>query len=141
MKKIILFIGTLVAVLAVMAQAKVTVNITEVESDKGDVYFNIFKSDEGFPSEWDKAYRQHKLKSRKGQLSYTFEDLPYGIYAISIAHDENGNGEVDTNFIGMPKEPVGASNQTGFGKPSFSRSKFELSQSNPAKSLKMNFLN
>ena len=61
--------------------------------------------------------------------------------AISIAHDENDNGEVDTNFVGFPKEPVGASNQSGFGKPSFNRSKFELSQSNPDKTLKMNFLN
>ena len=141
MKKIILFIGTLVAAFAVMAQAKVSVTIEEVESDKGDVYINLFKTDEGFPSEWGKAYKQQKIKAQRGQLSFTFEDVPYGTYAVSIAHDENGNGEVDTNFIGMPKEPVGASNQTGFGKPSFNRSKFELSKSNPTQGLKMNFLN
>ena len=80
MKKIILFIGTLVAVIALMGQAKVTVTIAEVENEQGHVYFNIFKTDEGFPSDWDKAYKQHKVKAQKGNISYTFEDLPYGTY-------------------------------------------------------------
>ena len=41
--------------------------------------------------------------------------------------DENSNDELDKNFLGLPKERVGVSHQTSFGKPNFQRSKFELS--------------
>ena len=34
----------------------------------------------------------------------TFKDLPQGSYAVSVLHDENGNGKMDKNFVGMPKE-------------------------------------
>ena len=54
--------------------------------------------------------------------------LPPGTYALALIHDENGNGKVDTNWIGMPKEGVGASNNaTGtLGPPSWRDAKFEL---------------
>ncbi|MEM9339382.1 MAG: DUF2141 domain-containing protein [Bacteroidota bacterium] len=141
MKKIILVVTIVTTASDLAAQGKVTVTIEDVESDRGYVYFNVFQSDDGFPNEWNKVYKQQKLKAKEGEVSYTFNELPFGTYAISIAHDENGNGEVDTNFVGFPKEPVGASNQTGFGKPSFNRSRFELSPSNASILLKMNFLN
>ena len=45
----------------------------------------------------------------------------HGNYAICVFHDVNGNCDIDTNFVGMPKEPVAASNMTGFGRPSFKK--------------------
>lgn len=141
MKKFLVFAVSLFTVLTVIAQAEITVKIEQVKNDQGDVYINLYASEDGFPNEWSKAFRQEKLKATKGDLQCTFKDLPFGFYAISVGHDENENGELDSNFIGFPKEPVGASNQTSLGKPNFKRSKFEVSQSNPNQALNIKFLN
>ncbi|WP_179367639.1 DUF2141 domain-containing protein [Winogradskyella forsetii] len=108
---------------------KITVNATEIEQVEGDIYFLIYKSDEGFPKEKDKAYKSGKVSDYKTEASYTFENIPYGTYAVAFFQDENGNGKLDDNFIGIPKEPVGASNMTSMGKPSFKKCKFELKKS------------
>ena len=63
-------------------------------------------------------------------MAVTFEDLPYGTYAITILHDENGNLKVDANFLGIPKEGYGFSNNARnlFRAPKFEEAKFELKQ-------------
>ena len=62
--------------------------------------------------------------------SITFEDVPEGIYAVSYVHDENDNGKMDTNFVGIPKEDYGCSNNAkGFmSAPKWEDAKFELSK-------------
>ena len=42
-----------------------------------------------------------------------FTDLPAGVYAVSVFHDENMNQKLDKNFVGVPKEEYGASNNRG----------------------------
>ena len=39
-----------------------------------------------------------------------FNDIPPGTYAIAVFHDENANGKLDKNFLGIPCEGYGASN-------------------------------
>ena len=58
----------------------------------------------------------------------TFENIPEGTYAVSIFHDENNNDKLDSNFIGIPKEDYGCSNNAkGFmGPPKWKDAKFEL---------------
>ena len=58
-----------------------------------------------------------------GTIRFVFEDLPAGRYAIAVIHDKNNNGKLDTDFLGMPKEGFGFSqNATGFmGPPSFKK--------------------
>lgn len=41
---------------------------------------------------------------------FTFKDVAPGRYAVMVSHDENGNGKLDTNLIGMPLEGYGFSN-------------------------------
>lgn len=93
----------------------ITVNATEIEEVNGDIYFLIYKSEEGFPKEKDKAYKVGKVSNYKTKASHTFENIPYGTYAITFFQDENGNEELDSNFIGYPKEPVGASKMSSIG--------------------------
>ncbi len=60
-------------------------------------------------------------------LTVAFPDLAPGTYAVSLFHDANGNGKLDTNFIGIPKEGYGFSNNVGArGKPKFDEAKFTL---------------
>ena len=62
-----------------------------------------------------------------GELHATLR-LPFGKYAITIFHDVNDNEELDTNFIGIPKEPYGFSNnpKSSFGPPGFDDAVFEF---------------
>lgn len=56
--------------------------------------------------------------------------LPSGTYAIALIHDANGNGEMDTNALGIPTEAYGFSNgaRARFGPPPFERAAFKLAE-------------
>ena len=63
-----------------------------------------------------------------GFVIATFENLRLGTYALSLYHDENNNGMLDTNFFGIPKEPYGFSNDARgtFGPPKYTAAQFEF---------------
>lgn len=136
MKQIIILILTLVTLSSFtpatekeMAEnGSITVTINGIEEQKGQVVFMLFISGDGFPKEVDKAYKKGIIKEFGTSATYTFKDIPYGKYAIAVFHDEDSNGEIKTNFIGFPKESVGASNMTKMGKPSFNKSAIELNK-------------
>jgi len=105
-----------------------TVRVVGFKHDRGQFIINIFSAELGFPSD-----RQKAIRSIAGEISnqlavLEFSDLPPDTYAISALHDENGNGKVDTNFIGIPKEPSGTSRDAKghFGPPKFRDATFAL---------------
>ena len=112
-----------------VSSGSITVTIDGIETKKGQIVFMLFNSNEGFPSETDKAYKTGIVKTFSTNASYTFENIPHGTYAIAVFHDEDGNGKIKKNWIGMPKEPVGASNLTKMSKPNFKKCKFQLEAS------------
>jgi uncharacterized protein (DUF2141 family) len=61
-----------------------------------------------------------------GKSKYVFPNLPFGVYAIRLFHDENDNGRLDTNLLGVPVEAYGFSNDARaiFGAPDFQSAKF-----------------
>jgi len=65
-------------------------------------------------------------KSLKARV--VWGDLAPGVYAVSAHHDENGNGKMDTNFLGIPKEGHGVSNNPApkRRKPHFDEAQFSL---------------
>ena len=117
--------------------SKITVNVSDIENS-GTIYFMLYKSEDGFPSETEKAYKSGTVKKYGTTTSFTFYNIPYGEYAVAFYQDENGNGKMDSNFLGIPKESVGASNMKGFGKPSFKKSRFELGEK--GKTLNLTFV-
>jgi len=52
--------------------------------------------------------------------------LPYGTYAVAVVHDADGNGKLNTNLLGMPRERYGFANDARgtFGPPSFEDASF-----------------
>jgi uncharacterized protein (DUF2141 family) len=68
-----------------------------------------------------------------------FTDLPAGVYAVSVFHDENMNQKLDKNFVGVPKEGYGASNdpKKKMGPPSFEETKFQLSGTEQSLEIKL----
>ncbi len=101
-----------------------TISISGFEKMEGDILVAVFDSEDDFLKEviYTKLYAVKDLQ--EGQI--TVNPLPPGDYAISIVHDLNTNGVLDTNFIGIPKEPFGFSNnpRLKFGPPSFTEAKF-----------------
>jgi uncharacterized protein (DUF2141 family) len=66
------------------------------------------------------------INIRKSQARCDFEDIPPGTYAIAVVHDENMNGKLDTNLLGIPTEGYAFSNDAKglLGAPSFSAASF-----------------
>lgn len=126
--------------LVTLAQGTISVRVKDVETDIGKVIFMLFNDENEF-SPTGKVFKREKAKAKKGDVFYKFENIPLGTYALMVSHDENDNNVIDKNFVGFPKEPVGASYHTKFGKPTFDKSKFRISNENPNIEIELIFIN
>lgn len=104
---------------------KVVINISNLKNNKGKVFVAIYNSEENFLK---KGYKSIKTTIKNNACQVVFKDIPNGTYAISLFHDENQNGKMDTNFMGIPKEDYGCSNNAkGFmGPPKWEDAKFQM---------------
>ena len=98
-------------------QVKTNVDVHNVQKGKGAVVLNVYDKKENF------LKRACFTKVQKvNQETMKFQiDLPRGTYAITVYQDLDNNGKLNSNWLGMPKEPVG--NSTNFmpdgGAPTF----------------------
>ena len=115
---------------AAPATGELVVEVLGLPSSDGMVRFALFDSLE--------TYKKRKGAVRKADLSienqaceWHIENLPYGEYALMLYHDENGNNKMDKNFIGIPKEGYGFSNNAKprLSAPAYKRVKFEVNSS------------
>ena len=108
------------------AENVVHVEISGLRNDHGQMLCALFSSAEAFPKKADKAVVRLTAKIAERQATCDFIGVAPGTYAISVVHDENANGKLDTNFIGMPREGVGASNDAKghMGPPKFGAASF-----------------
>jgi len=109
----------------IVSGQNITVKVNNLDSNKGKVFVAIYDSEDSFLG--------HQFKGtisdiNENSCEVVFENIPQGIYAISLFHDENDNGKMDNNFLGIPKEDYGCSNNsTGFmGPPKWEDAKFEV---------------
>ncbi len=83
-----------------------TIKVDELSNSKGVVQFALYNKEGSIPDEEFKAYyKKQDAKINNDTSSTTFKDLPKGIYAINILHDENKNGKIDKKFI-LPVEQI-----------------------------------
>lgn len=109
------------------------VKILNIRNSTGTVACALFDSAEGFPEEYLRmATNVMIIKIRKDQARCDFEDIPPGTYAMAVVHDENMNGKLDTNFLGIPLEGYGFSNDAKgpLGAPPFSAASFHYNGQN-----------
>ena len=94
-----------------------------VKSDQGLLRMGLYNSDKEFMKT---RWQSKGSKAKVGEVELVFEKVPPGTYAISVFHDANENGKLDSNFAGVPKEGFGFSNNAMgmFGPPSFVEAKF-----------------
>ena len=104
-------------------------HIEGLHSDRGQVVCALFAAADDFPKEIDRAFARVATQIMSGRATCEFPGLPVGVYAVSVFHDENLNGRLDTNWLGIPREGVGASNnpKPRMGPPKFAAAKFQHS--------------
>ncbi len=103
------------------------VKILNIRNSTGTVDCALFDSPVGFPIEFlHSATNVMVIKIRNTQARCDFEDIPPGTHAIAVIHDENSNGKLDTNWLGIPTEGYGFSNDAKglLGPPSFPAASF-----------------
>jgi uncharacterized protein (DUF2141 family) len=123
-------------------QNVIHVDIDGLRSDRGQVLCALFSSAADFPKKADRAVARAKSEISGRHAACEFHDVSPGTYAVSVFHDENSNGKLDTNFMGIPREGVGASNNAKgrFGPPKFSAAAFQHSSGRTNLKISINYL-
>ncbi len=110
-------------------KAKLIVKITGLKNDQGTVKVALCNSKENYKNNRS-PFKAAIIKIENNQAVAVFENLTPGSYAIKAFHDENDNDDFDTNFLGIPSEDYGFSNNVRglFGPPSWDSAKFQLNK-------------
>ena len=103
--------------------------IQGIDKLEGEIRIAVFDSKEKYTKEPIHAV---VLAVDSTTVIWEKADLPFGEYAIAVYHDKNKNGKIDTNFLGIPKEDYGFSNNARgrFGPASWGDSKFKVDDNN-----------
>lgn len=119
--------------------ADLEILFTDVESAEGTLQVALYNKAGDFLS--DSTYRASSAIAAVGSVTVVLHDLEPGEYAVLSFHDENGNGELDSNFIGIPREAIGVSNDAParFGPPKYEDAKFLLGDDSISIRIKMRY--
>lgn len=105
-----------------------TVDIDNIQSDKGKIAIAIFENKDSYMKDGQEvASTLVEIKNKKCRASFLLQE---GSYAITVFHDINNDLKLSTNWIGIPNEPYGFSNnpKATFGPPGFDKASFVLDQ-------------
>lgn len=119
------------------------ITVTRLQNNSGVVLVSLFKDGNGFPDDPAKAFAKQKGYIADKSSTVIFKDVPPGNYAVAILHDANSNQKMDKNFLGIPKEGYGFSNNASaaFGPPSYRKASFAHGASAPTElSIKAKYL-
>lgn len=107
-------------------KSMLTVQVTGAESREGRILVALFDSGSSYMK--TPAAKAAASIDESGLGSVRFDQLPPGSYAVTVFHDLNDNGELDTGFLGIPKEPVGFSNNAKgrFGPAKWEATRFPI---------------
>jgi len=127
MIKIITIITLFICSLMSAQNVKLTVAVSGLKNNEGTVKVGLYNSDGTFLKT---TYKSVASKIKDNNAVVIFDNLPAGEYAISTYHDENNNGKLDKNMMGIPSEDYAASNNAkGFmGPPAYKDAKFVIAK-------------
>jgi len=121
--------------------SSITVDMSDIRNSDGNVKITLFDTSEGYPEDTGSVAEYAYSDIVDGKASCKFEGIAAGTYAIIILHDEDQDGDMTFNAVGIPKEGVGVSNNAKmkFGPPKWEDSKFEVPESGATQSIKMTY--
>jgi uncharacterized protein (DUF2141 family) len=119
---------SLLIIPAAVLAGDLTIEVSGIAPDHGKIYVAVYDHADAFPTSGRQLTGQI-LDPTARHLTVRFRDLPPGQYAAVAFQDSNGNGKLDKNFLGIPKEPYGFSNgaRGSAGPPRFADAAITLS--------------
>ncbi|HSE79985.1 MAG TPA: DUF2141 domain-containing protein [Alphaproteobacteria bacterium] len=113
---------------AVAAELRVIVN--GVRSGEGRIMVDVYASEAKYKANAGKGGGDFRIDvpARPGSITAVIANVATGRFGATVIHDENANGALDTNFLGIPREGVGASNNAkgSLGPPGYSDMQFSV---------------
>lgn len=121
-----LLAGLMAATALEAAAATLTLKASDVQKDGGYLLITVEATADGWNGKQKEAARA-RIEAKRGETTHRFENLPPGHYAVQVIHDENDNGKFDSNFLGIPSEGYGFSNNPRvMRRPTFEEARFDL---------------
>lgn len=103
------------------ASGQIQVKVVGLRNGRGQVLVALWRGPKNFPGTPPAGTATRIAKIRQGVSEAQFDDVMPGNFAITVFHDEDGDTELKTNFIGIPKEGIGFSRnpRVRFGAPDY----------------------
>lgn len=127
MKQISILVLLFACIISEAQTSKVIVQVENVNVKKGGVVSTGIFVEKNFLKIGKQTYSK-VLAVTGNTMEIIYDNIPAGEYAFVAFQDVDGNNQLQTNFIGYPKEPVGFSNNARivFGPPSFKDAKVKI---------------
>ena len=115
------------------------IQIGNLSRADGAVHVAVFRDEASFKAERSSCYEEVITVSSRSPIRLRLPELPAGKYAIAAFHDQNGNGKLDKNWMGIPQEPYALSNNVSakWKAPTFEDVAVEINSDNQQISLKL----
>jgi uncharacterized protein (DUF2141 family) len=106
----------------------IVMEVIDLTSTGGSVYCDLYNQKEGFPTEPRRALARAVVRPEGRRATCVFPNVKAGSYAVAVWHDVDGDRHFDTNWLGIPSEPVGTSNNARgrLGPPRFKDAAFDF---------------
>lgn len=112
------------------AAAELRVVVNGVRGGDGRIMIDVYASEAKYKANAGKGGGDFRVDvpARPGSVTAVIANVTSGRFGATAIHDENSNGALDTNFLGIPREGVGASNNAkgSFGPPIYSDMQFAV---------------
>ena len=110
----------------------VRLQVSAFRNTNGTLNCRLFSQPASFPD--GDGVRTVRATIRGAEASCAFDNVAPGTYAVAVVHDENANGRLDKNFLGIPTEGYGVSNNRTYAlsAPEWDESKFVVTANEPA---------
>ena len=113
-----------------------TVTVSNIKTQEGVIMVGLYKDENTF---LEKVFKTQKTEANSDSVTLTFDHIPAGEYGISLFHDKDENGKLNTNFIGIPSEPYAFSNNAKgmFGPAKWEDVKFSVIDKETIQNIKL----
>ena len=127
-RRFLMIVVIMAASMSLQAQGKIIATMSNIKNDKGVCRACIFNNAASFSGEAGTPYACVIVPVKNRTATATFANVTAGTYALMVFHDANNNNKMDKNFLGIPSEGYGASqNKLPFAAaPGFNDNKFKV---------------
>jgi len=123
-------------------EGRLDVHVKGLRSSNGSLVVLLFNDQRGYPGDHRLAFMKKTVDIVNGSAHFRFERLPPDQYVVSIFHDENDNGKLDSHWYGPPSEGVGVSNNAParFGPPDYDESRVPIGDGETKIEISLNYI-